>query len=110
MKSASFLKVSVFSLSSQPVDGSGGNGRQKGRLGDVEDDRTETCSDDDDDDYTSPESDSADDTPRFVLPDVCFFKPKIPIWVNFGRPCNGRCLYYFYGYIIYVMAIWYILW
>ena len=59
-------KVSVFSLSSQPVDGAGatGNGRQKGRLGDGEDDRTETCSDDDDDDYTSPDSDSGDDTPR----------------------------------------------
>ena len=61
-------KVSVFSLSSQPVDGGGavpGNGRQKGRLmGDGEDDRTETCSDDDDEDYTSPDSDSADDTPR----------------------------------------------
>ena len=43
-------KVSVFSLSSQPVDGAGatGNGRQKGRhLGDGEDDRTETEDEDD---------------------------------------------------------------
>jgi hypothetical protein len=22
------------------------------------------------------------------------FKPKIPIWVNFGGPCNGRCWYF----------------
>jgi hypothetical protein len=21
------------------------------------------------------------------------FKPKIPIWVNFGRPRNGKCWY-----------------
>jgi hypothetical protein len=21
------------------------------------------------------------------------FKPKIPIWVNFGGPCNGKCWY-----------------
>jgi hypothetical protein len=58
-------KVSVFSLSSQPVDGGGGTGtgRQKGRLADGEDERTETCSDDDDDDYTSQDSDSADETP-----------------------------------------------
>jgi hypothetical protein len=25
------------------------------------------------------------------LPD--FFKPKIPIWVNIGGSCNGRCWY-----------------
>ena len=43
--------------------GATGNGRAKGRLADGEDERTETCSDDDDDDYTSPDSDSADETP-----------------------------------------------
>lgn len=61
-------KVSVFSLSSQPVDSStvGGSavGRPKGRLGDGDDDRTETGSDEDEDDSSSPESDSAEDTPR----------------------------------------------
>jgi hypothetical protein len=25
------------------------------------------------------------------LPDEIFFKPKIPIWVNFGVSCNERC-------------------
>jgi hypothetical protein len=49
------------------------------------------------------------------------FKPKIPIWVNFGGSCDGRCRYtYFmviwsilwssciyYGFLIYVMVIWY---
>jgi hypothetical protein len=31
------------------------------------------------------------------LPDgIYIFKPKMPIWVNFGGSCNGRC--------------WYILW
>jgi hypothetical protein len=36
------------------------------------------------------------------------FKPKIPIWVNFGASCNGRC-WYFYGYLVYFTAKWYIL-
>jgi hypothetical protein len=27
------------------------------------------------------------------LPDGLFFKPKIPIWVNFGGPCNGKSWY-----------------
>jgi hypothetical protein len=50
------------------------------------------------------------------------FKPKIPIWVNFGGSCGGRCWYIlwplglFYGrltyimrsYLVYFMAIWYI--
>jgi hypothetical protein len=22
---------------------------------------------------------------------MVYFQPKIPIWVNFGRSCNGRC-------------------
>jgi hypothetical protein len=44
------------------------------------------------------------------------FKPKIPIWVNFGGPCNGRCWYIicpfglFHDYTVYFVAIWYILW
>jgi hypothetical protein len=29
------------------------------------------------------------------LPDGLFFKPKIPIWVKFGGPWNGKC-----GYIL----------
>jgi hypothetical protein len=43
------------------------------------------------------------------------FKPKIPIWVNFGRSCNGRCWYIlcpfglFYGHLWYFVAIWDIL-
>jgi hypothetical protein len=49
------------------------------------------------------------------------FKPKMPIWVNFGGPCDGRCWYIlwpfglfdghlaiFYGFLVYVMVIWYI--
>jgi hypothetical protein len=44
------------------------------------------------------------------------FKTKIPIWVNFGGSCNGRCWYIiclfclFYGYLVNFVAIWYILW
>jgi hypothetical protein len=43
-----------------------------------------------------------------------FFKPKILIWVNLGRPCNGSCLYIlwtfglFYGHLVYFVVIWYI--
>jgi hypothetical protein len=49
------------------------------------------------------------------LPDGIFFKPKIPIWVNFGGSCNGRCWYIiwsiglFYGYMVYFVANVYIL-
>jgi hypothetical protein len=41
------------------------------------------------------------------------FKPKIPIWVNFGGPCVGRCWYIlltfgqFSRHLVYFMAIWY---
>jgi hypothetical protein len=44
------------------------------------------------------------------------FQPKIPIWVNFGGSCNGRCWYIlwpfgmFYGILLYFTAIWYTLW
>jgi hypothetical protein len=44
------------------------------------------------------------------------FKPKIPIWVNFGGYCNRKSWYIlwpfglFYGHWKYFMAIWYILW
>jgi hypothetical protein len=36
---------------------------------------------------------------------VAYFlsNPKIPIWVNFGRSCDGRC------WFVYYMFIWYIL-
>jgi hypothetical protein len=27
------------------------------------------------------------------LPDGLFFVPRIPIWVNFGGPWNGKCWY-----------------
>jgi hypothetical protein len=39
------------------------------------------------------------------------FKPKIPIWVNFGGSCNGRCWFIFwpfglfYNYRVYFVAI-----
>jgi hypothetical protein len=44
------------------------------------------------------------------------FKPKIPNWENLGGSGKGRCLCIlwpfslFYGYLVYFMAIWYILW
>jgi hypothetical protein len=29
------------------------------------------------------------------IPDgIGIFKPEIPIWINFGRSCNGRCWYF----------------
>jgi hypothetical protein len=42
------------------------------------------------------------------------FKPKIPIWVNFGGFCNGSYWYVllpfglFYAHLVYFMVIWYI--
>jgi hypothetical protein len=39
--------------------------------------------------------------------------PKIPIWVNFGGPWNGKCWYVFwpfgifYGHLVQFMAVWY---
>jgi hypothetical protein len=42
------------------------------------------------------------------------FKPKIPIWVNFGESCHGKSWYIlwpfglFNGYWKHFMAIWYI--
>jgi hypothetical protein len=42
-------------------------------------------------------------------------KPEIPIWVNFGGSCNGKCWYItcpfsrFYGYLVYYVAVWYII-
>jgi hypothetical protein len=41
------------------------------------------------------------------------FKPKIQIWVNFGRSCNGRCWYIlwtlgpFYCLLLYFLDTWY---
>jgi hypothetical protein len=43
-----------------------------------------------------------------------FLKPKIPIWVNFGGSCNGRCWYIlrqfglFCGHLVRFMVIWYV--
>jgi thiol-disulfide isomerase/thioredoxin len=40
------------------------------------------------------------------------FKPKIPIWVNFGGPWNGKCRYIlwsfgiFYDQLVDYLAIW----
>jgi hypothetical protein len=50
------------------------------------------------------------------LPDGLFSNSKIPIWVNFGGPLNGKGWYVlrsvgiFYNRLVYVMAIWYIFW
>jgi hypothetical protein len=41
------------------------------------------------------------------------FKPKIPIWVTFGRSCNGSCWYILWSfgrftvYSVYFMVIYY---
>jgi hypothetical protein len=41
------------------------------------------------------------------------FKPKIRIWVNFGRSCNGRCWVFLgpscllHGQMVYFRAFWY---
>jgi hypothetical protein len=37
------------------------------------------------------------------------FKPKIPIWVNFGGSSNGKCRY-LYVNLVDFMATWYSLW
>jgi hypothetical protein len=72
------------------------------------------------------------DVPHTRVARWYIFKPKIPIWVNFGGSCNGRCLHIiwpfgipilwpfgipilwpfgiFYGHLVYFMAIWSILW
>jgi hypothetical protein len=54
--------------------------------------------------------------PCLILPRVArwyIFKPKIPIWENFGRSWNGRCYghlgYFTHGHLVYSVAIWYIL-
>jgi hypothetical protein len=47
------------------------------------------------------------------LPDGLVPYQKIPIWVNFGGPWNGKCLVYFktiwniYSHLAYFMVIWY---
>jgi hypothetical protein len=41
-----------------------------------------------------------------------FFKPKLPIWVNFGGPKNEKCCYIlcpygiYYFHLVYSMVIW----
>jgi hypothetical protein len=48
------------------------------------------------------------------LPDGIVSSQKIPIWVNFGGSCNGRCWYIlwtfglFCSHLVYFMVIWYI--
>jgi hypothetical protein len=37
------------------------------------------------------------------------FNPKIPIWINFEKSCNGRCQY-FCGHLVYFTVKWYISW
>jgi hypothetical protein len=50
------------------------------------------------------------------LPDGHIFQTKIPIWVNFGGSCKGRCWYIlwsfclFFGHWLYFVAIWESLW
>jgi hypothetical protein len=49
---------------------------------------------------------------RENCPDGIFFKPKIPIWVNFGMPYNKKYLYIlcpfgiYYGHLVYFMVSW----
>jgi hypothetical protein len=43
------------------------------------------------------------------LPDGFGFKPKIPIWVNFGGCCDRRCWCIKIGQLVNFMAIWHIL-
>jgi hypothetical protein len=44
------------------------------------------------------------------------FKPKIPLWVKFGGPWNGKCcsillpLGIFFGHLVLFLAVWYSLW
>jgi hypothetical protein len=46
--------------------------------------------------------------PESGLPDGTYiFKPNIPIWVNFGGYCNGRC-WSFYSHVVCFTATWYI--
>jgi hypothetical protein len=43
---------------------------------------------------------------RTGLPDGLFFRPKIPVWVNFGGPWSGKYWYIlrpygiFYGHLL----------
>jgi hypothetical protein len=38
------------------------------------------------------------------------FKPKIPIWVNFGGCFAMEDVDIFYGHLVYCLAIWYLSW
>jgi hypothetical protein len=52
--------------------------------------------------------------PRCRVARWLIFRPKIAIWVDFGRSCSGRCwcnlwtFGLFYGHLIFSMDIWYI--
>jgi hypothetical protein len=60
---------------------------------------------------------------------MAYFQTKIPIWVNFGGSCNGKCWYIlwlyrlcilwligkilwpfgeFHGYLVYISPLWYV--
>jgi hypothetical protein len=44
------------------------------------------------------------------LPDGLFSYQKIPIWIYFGGPWNGKCWYiwcWYVGYLEYFITIWY---
>jgi hypothetical protein len=49
------------------------------------------------------------------LPDGTVSNQKIPIWVNYGGSCNGKCwpillpFGLFYGHLVYIVAIFGIL-
>jgi hypothetical protein len=40
---------------------------------------------------------------------MAFFKPKVPIWLNFGGSYMEH-VGIFYGHFVYFTAIWYTLW
>jgi hypothetical protein len=51
--------------------------------------------------------------PKFTVARLYIFKPKIPIWVNFGGSCNRRCWYILWPFgllycnLVYFAVIWY---
>jgi hypothetical protein len=62
-------------------------------------------------------------TRRAILRQGCQMHIKIPIWVNFGRPWNGKCcyilrpfgsfyslwyMYVYFGQLVFFIIVWYI--
>jgi hypothetical protein len=47
---------------------------------------------------------------------LLILRPKIPIWVYFGGPWNGKCWYILwpfgiiYDHLVNYMAVWYCMW